>query len=111
MDGVKLSDEQYLCFSKDITHHKAAADALMKSEEKYRTLLNASPEGIIIVDLKGIITDVSEIGMELYGSDSQDELIGKHILRFMPPGLKNKFREIYNKTLEEGLVQSIEIKL
>jgi len=111
VDGVKLSDEQYLCFSKDITHHKAAADALMKSEEKYRTLLNASPEGIIIVDLKGIITDVSEIGIELYGSDSLNELIGKHILRFMPPGLKNRFREIYNKTLEEGLVQSVEIKL
>jgi len=111
VDGVKLSDEQYLCFSKDITHHKAAADALMKSEEKYRTLLNASPEGIIIIDLKGIITDVSEIGIELYGSDSHNELIGKHILRFMPPGLKNKFREIYSKTLEEGLVQSIEIKL
>ncbi len=111
VDGVKLSDDQYLCFSKDITQHKAAADALMKSEEKYRTLLNASPEGIIIVDLKGIITDVSEIGIELYGSDSQKELVGKHILRFMPPGLKNKFREIYSKTLEEGLVQSIEIKL
>lgn len=111
VDGVKLSDEQYLCFSKDITHHKAAADALMKSEEKYRTLLNASPEGIIIVDLRGIITDVSEIGIELYGSDSQNELIGKHILRFMPPGLKNSFREIYSKTLEEGLVQSVEIKL
>jgi PAS domain S-box-containing protein len=111
VDGVKLSDEQYLCFSKDITHHKAAADALMKSEEKYRTLLNASPEGIIIVDLKGIITDVSEIGIELYGSDSQNELVGKHILRFMPPGLKNRFREIYSKTLEEGLVQSVEIKL
>ena len=111
VDGVRLSDEQYLCFSKDITQNKMAADALMKSEEKYRTLLNASPEGIIIVDLKGIITDVSEIGIELYGSDSQNELVGKHILRFLPAGLKAKFREIYNKTLEEGLVQSVELKL
>lgn len=111
VDGVRLSEEQYLCFSKDITQNKMAADALMKSEEKYRTLLNASPEGIIIVDLKGIITDVSEIGIELYGSDSQTELVGKHILRFLPAGLKSKFREIYNKTLEEGLVQSVELKL
>ncbi|MCK9410874.1 MAG: PAS domain S-box protein [Prolixibacteraceae bacterium] len=111
VDGVKLSDEQYLCFSKDITQNKIAADALMKSEEKYRTLLNASPEGIIIVDLKGIITDVSEIGIELYGADTQNELIGKHILRFLPSGLKSKFRDIYNKTLEEGLVQSFELKL
>ncbi|MCE1197896.1 MAG: PAS domain S-box protein [Marinilabiliales bacterium] len=111
LDGVKLGDDQFLCFSKDITQHKAAADALMKSEEKYRTLLNASPEGIIIVDMKGLITDVSEIGMELYGCDKPDELIGKHILRFLPSDLYPKFREIFVKTLEEGLVQSAELKL
>ena len=111
LDGVKMSEDQYLCFSKDITRLKVAADALMKSEEKYRTLLNASPEGIIIVDTRGIITDVSEIGTELYGSDSQNELIGKHILRFLPSGLKTKYRDIYTKTLEDGLVQSVELKL
>ncbi len=111
LDGVKLSEDQYLCFSKDITRLKAAADALMKSEEKYRTLLNASPEGIVIVDTRGIITDVSEIGTELYGSNAQNELIGKHILRFLPSDLKMKFKEIYAKTLEEGLVQSVELKL
>ena len=111
LDGVKLSNDQYLCFIKDITQQKVAADALMKSEEKYRTLLNASPEGIIIADTKGIITDVSEIGIELYGSDSQNEMIGKHVLRFLPSGLKSRFRDIYNKTLEDGLVQSVELKL
>jgi PAS domain S-box-containing protein len=111
LDGVKIGENQYLCFSKDITLQKAAADALMKSEEKYRTLLNASPEGIIIVDTKGIITDVSEIGLELYGSESKKELVGKHLLRFLPQGLKSKFRELYTKTLEDGLVQSAELKL
>ncbi|MEI7831534.1 MAG: PAS domain S-box protein [Prolixibacteraceae bacterium] len=111
LDGVKLGENQYLCFSKDITLQKAAATALMKSEEKYRTLLNASPEGIIIVDTKGLITDVSEIGLELYGSETKNELIGKHLLRFLPQGLKSKFREIYLKTLEDGLVQSAELKL
>jgi PAS domain S-box-containing protein len=108
---VKLVEDQYLCFCKDITHHKTAAAALKMSEEKYRTVINASPEGIIIVDMRGIITDVSEIGLEMYGASSQKELTGKHILRIMPPGLKDKFHEIYNKTLEEGLVQNIELKL
>ncbi len=111
LHGVKLSEDQYLCFFKDITQIRAAAEALVKSEEKYRTLLNASPEGIIIVDTKGKITDVSEIGLELYGSDSPDEMIGKHILRFAPSGFKEKFRELHAKTLEEGLVQSVELKL
>ena len=111
LHGVKLIENQYLCFCKDITRHKVAAEALMKSEEKYRTLLNASPEGIIIVDTRGIITDVSEIGIELYGANTQDELIGRHIYRFVPQGFKSTFKEIYIKTIEEGLVQSVEIKL
>jgi PAS domain S-box-containing protein len=111
LHGVKLSENQYLFFCKDITQNKTAADALMKSEEKYRTLLNASPEGIIIVDTHGKITDVSEIGIELYGANTQEDLIGKHIYRFVPPGFKGIFRDIYTKTIEEGLVQSIEVKL
>jgi PAS domain S-box-containing protein len=111
LHGVKLSDNQFLCFSKDITFNKAAADALMKSEEKYRTLLNASPEGIIIIDMKGIITDVSEIGMELYGSDSVNELIGKHIFRIVPKKLVRIVRDIFDKTLEDGLVQGLELEL
>jgi PAS domain S-box-containing protein len=111
LHGVKLAEEQYLCFIKDITQSKTAAEALMKSEEKYRTLLNASPEGIIIVNTKGIITDISEIGVELYGSDMQNELIGRHILRFAPPGFHEKFMDIYVKTLEDGLVQSVELEL
>lgn len=111
LHGVKLSDNQYLLFCKDITQNKTAADALRKSEEKYRTLLNASPEGIIIVDTRGIITDVSEIGIELYGANTQEDLIGKHIYRFVPTGLKGIFKDIYTKTIEEGLVQSVEVKL
>jgi PAS domain S-box-containing protein len=111
LHGVQLSDNQFLCFCKDITQNKIAADALMKSEEKYRTLLNASPEGIIIIDMNGIITDVSEIGMELYGSDYEEELLGKHILRIVPNNLKKTVKDIYAKTLDEGLVQGVELKL
>jgi PAS domain S-box-containing protein len=111
LHGVQLSDNQYLCFSKDITQNKAAEAALMKSEEKYRTLLSASPEGIIIADTKGIITDISEIGLMLYGAESDKELAGRHILRFVPADLKELTREIYSKTMEEGLVQGVELQL
>lgn len=111
LHGVQLGDNQFLCFSKDITRNKADADALMKSEEKYRTLLNASPEGIIIIDMKGVITDVSEIGMELYGADTEMELIGKHIFRIVPKKLLGIVRDIFDKTLEEGLVQGVELEL
>ncbi|MCX6233340.1 MAG: PAS domain S-box protein [Bacteroidetes bacterium] len=98
-------------FEMDISKRKDAEEALKKSEVKYRTLLNASPDGIIITDLKGRITDVSEIGLELYGTDSRNDVIGKHFLRFVPTGLLIKIREIIEKTQNEGLAQNIELTL
>jgi len=47
-------------------------------------MLNASPDGIMIIDMKGIIAEVSGIGLELLGVENGDELIGKHFFRFVP---------------------------
>jgi len=96
---------------KDITGQKKAEEALRLNEEKYRTMLSASPDGILLIDLKGIIAEVSEIGLELYGADNKDDLIGKHFLRFVPSGQMMKIREIIGKTQDEGLAQNIELLL
>lgn len=85
----KLSENRFLGFTKDITERKIAEQALKASEDRYKTILNASPDGILIINLKGIITEVSEIGLELLGADNRGELIGKHFLRFIPSEEKN----------------------
>ena len=74
-------------------------------------MLNASPDGILITNLHGIITDVSDIGVELFGADNRDELIGDHIIRFIPSDEKKTVREVIEKTMNEGIVQSFEIKV
>jgi PAS domain S-box-containing protein len=109
---IHLSGEslvQLTCL--DITHRKKTEKALKISEQKYRTMLNASPYGIYITNLKGIIQDVSEIGLELFGSDNKNDLIGKQFFRFIFADDKSKIREIIKKTMDEGLVQNVEIKL
>jgi PAS domain S-box-containing protein len=84
---------------------------LKKSEEKYKTMLNASPDGILLIDLNGVITEVSEIGLELFGADSRDDLINKNLLLFVPDDEKNTVREIFERTINEGLVQNIGLKI
>ena len=111
IEYVKLSETRFLCFTKDITERIIARQALKVSEEKYKTLLNASPDGILIINLKGIITEVSEIGLELLGANNRGELIGKHFLRFTPAEEKNTIREVIGKTMNEGIAQNIEIKI
>jgi PAS domain S-box-containing protein len=74
-------------------------------------MLNASPDGIFLTDLKGIITDISEIGLELFGTDTRDDLVGKNIFRLVPSEEKNTIREILKKTMNEGIAQNIELKI
>ncbi|HKI88621.1 MAG TPA: PAS domain S-box protein, partial [Draconibacterium sp.] len=95
----------------DVTERKLEEQALKASEDKYKTILNASPDGILIVNLKGIITEVSEIGFELLGTDNRGELIGKHFSRFIPSEEKNTIQEAIDKTMNEGIAQNVEIKI
>jgi PAS domain S-box-containing protein len=95
----------------DITQRKHAEQALKISNEKYKTMLDASPDGILIIDKKGIITEVSEIGIELLGADNRNDLIGKHFIRFIPTEEKNTIHTAIEKTNNEGIAQNIEIKI
>jgi len=95
----------------DITDSRLAEDALKVSREKYKTMLNASPDGILLIDLKGIITEISEIGLELLSTENKNELIGKHFFRFIPPEEQNTISETIEKTMNEGIAQNIEIRI
>lgn len=49
---------------------------LMESEERFRTLFEASPEAIILIGLDGIIIDCNEIATKISGM-RKDEFIGR----------------------------------
>ena len=57
-------------------------EELRESEERFRTLSEASIEGIIIHD-RGVVLDVSNRFASMFGYDVE-ELIGKNVLDFLP---------------------------
>jgi len=111
LEAIKIDDTRFLGFTKDITERKMADQALKISEEKYKTMLNASPDGILLIDLNGIITEVSEIGIELFGADTRNDLVGKDILQFVPSDDKNTIKGIIEKTMSEGLAQNVGLRI
>jgi PAS domain S-box-containing protein len=98
-------------FGHDITGKIHAENALRDSEKMYRTLLSASPQGIFILDMKRIITKISDITVEIFGASGVNDFIGKDFFSFIPQKDSDKLRTILSKTLSDGVIQNEEVIL
>ena len=58
---------------------------LAASESRYRSILDASPDGVAITDLKGQITMVSQTAERMLGRGRVNEIIGRSITDFIVP--------------------------
>jgi PAS domain S-box-containing protein len=77
-DGIRA-----VAFVTDITHRKAAEDALRRSEARARSLFEAASEGVVVVDPHGRIVSVNGKAEELFGY-ARSELIGQPVEMLMP---------------------------
>lgn len=76
------SQEVIFALAHDISQQKKAEKELSAMQERYQTLYNSSPVGILLEDLDGIILDVNDTICSDYGY-SRDELLGKYISIFV----------------------------
>ena len=100
-------DRAILGIITDITQYKRTHEELVKSEERYRRLIELSPDAIILSDIESKILMVNEQAAKLYGG-SESELIGKNAFDFIVPEDRVRALENINILLSKGNIRNIE---
>jgi len=87
---IQYSGEPHvLAIVRDVTERKRAEAAVRASEEQYRSIFNASVDGMLLWDANHRIVDVNEAFLEMHGY-RRDELVGLEHPVFIPGEMQEK---------------------
>jgi PAS domain S-box-containing protein len=93
----------------DQTGQKQAADALQKSEEQYRRLVETTGTGYVILDTGGRVITANAEYLRLCGRSSLDEILGRPVTDWTAPyDLERNAREM-ETCVRAGSVRGLEI--
>lgn len=110
LNAVTLSPQRFLCFGKDITEKKRIEEALILSEEKFRSFIQFSSEPIFGFNRDETYHFVNEAFSHPFGKNP-DEIIGKTPFDIFPDGEAEKRLALVRKVFQTGEKGEIEVKV
>lgn len=110
-ETVDIEDDQFIIsVLEDATDEIATRNAVSESEEKYRSLIEFFPEGVLLSE-SGIITQINSAGVRLYGAEREADIIGRDWMTLVDPMYHEQVMA-RRKLMQQGeQVEPIEIRM
>ena len=91
---------------RDITMRRAAAEHLVRMEERYRGLLEAAPDAMVVVNTTGEIVLLNAQAEKQFGY-RRDELLGQKVTNIVPLGFAERLIADAQRSEQDALEQQI----
>jgi PAS domain S-box-containing protein len=85
----------------DITQQKRTEKALRKSEERFRAIVETTPECVKLVSAAGILLHMNSPGLLMVGARSAEEVVGKSVYDLIAPEDRERFKA-FNESICRG---------
>ena len=92
----------YEGFKEDITDRKRAEEALQRSEERYRTLVENASDIVFRTDDTGHFTFINPATLRITGYEEK-EMIGKHCSTLIRPDMLDETVKFFGRQLVKGI--------
>ncbi|MBF0133224.1 MAG: PAS domain S-box protein [Magnetococcales bacterium] len=92
----------FLLMAKDVTQANQAKETFLRTQRKYRLLIESANDAIFIADAQtGIITEANLMAGELLGCPVH-EVIGMHQTELHPPEERERYRSLFEENVRKG---------
>ena len=93
--------------ARDISERKRTELALRESEERFRAIVETTPECVKLVSADGTLLHMNRPGLKMVGARSADEVVGKNVYDLIAPEDRDRFKA-FNESIcrgEQGSLQ------
>ena len=93
--------------ARDISERKRIEVALRESEERFRAIVETTPECVKLISADGTLLHMNRPGLEMVGARSADEVVGKSVYDLIAPEDRDRFKA-FNESIcrgEQGSLQ------
>jgi PAS domain S-box-containing protein len=109
-EGDQCRPTRFIGANREVTAEKQAAEAVRASEERYRGLVELSPEGVF-VNRNDRIVLVNPAALQLFGASKAEQLLGKSPFEVFHPNFHAMMRERISRVLAGQRAPLLEEKI